>query len=211
MPPTESSPNPVPTPAPTFQVIYADPPWRYGNNVGRGGTKWGTIEAQYPTMALPDICALDVPAAPDSVLYLWATAPLLPEALAVMAAWGFKYKSCAVWDKGRARLGYWWRGQHELLLVGVRGKVSPPISSLRRSSVFSFPAGKHSAKPAQVRDYIASAFPEASRLEMFARTATPGWAVWGNEVTSDGNVALPTEAYVPAPKDYGGQRLLDFD
>jgi N6-adenosine-specific RNA methylase IME4 len=170
-----------------FDVIYADPPWRYGSPKAEPPNR--RIENHYPTMPLGDICALRVPAAKDAVLYLWATAPLLPEALQVMEAWGFRYKSCAIWDKQRVGIGHWWRGQHELLLVGVRGKARPPQSTLRRSSVFRAPRGRHSEKPAEVRDYIAQAFPAARRLEMFARVTSPGWKAWGNEVACDVEIA----------------------
>ncbi len=184
---------PPENPSPLYDVIYADPPWSYGNRPGRSDGKFGDIEGQYPTMHIDDICALPVPAAKNSVLYLWATSPLLPEAMRVIDAWGFRYKSSAVWDKGRARLGYWFRGQHEFLLVGTRGRVSPPAPALRRSSVFTDPAGRHSAKPEKVRDFIRDAFPDARRLEMFCRTPAPGWDVWGNEVDVTA-VGLPDPA-----------------
>jgi len=104
-----------------YGVIYADPPWRYQNGGSQGG-----VDDQYPTMDIADICALQIPAAENSVLYLWATAPLLPEGIRVLTAWGFEYKTSAVWDKQRLGIGYWFRGEHEHLLVGVRGNVSPP-------------------------------------------------------------------------------------
>jgi N6-adenosine-specific RNA methylase IME4 len=162
-----------------FDVVYADPPWRYGNM-----TPSASPENHYPTMGIEDICALDVPAANDAVLYLWGTAPLLPEALRVIDAWGFTYKTGAVWDKDRLGVGYWFRGQHEHLLVGVRGQVSPPSSDLRVSSVYRERSGRHSKKPDRVREQIATWFPQARRLEMFCRYPAPGWHVWGNQVDS---------------------------
>lgn len=162
----------------TYGVIYADPPWRYDFSK----SKSREIENQYPTMTVEEICALRVPAAKDCVLYLWATAPKLPEALAVMKAWGFSYKSCAVWDKKLFGMGYWFRGQHELLLVGTRGKISPPAQPLRTGSVFSIPRSKHSEKPDEIRNKISEWFPDLPKLEMFARTSSEGWSVWGNEV-----------------------------
>ena len=162
-----------------YDVIYADPPWQY--SFSRSDSR--KIENQYPTMKVGEICEMNIPANKDCVLYLWATAPKLLEALAVMEAWGFKYKTQAVWDKGKIGMGYWFRGQHELLLVGVRGKVSPPTQALRTSSVYQFKRGKHSKKPDEIRDLIGSWFPEANKLEMFCRTPAEGWAVFGNEVT----------------------------
>lgn len=162
-----------------YQVIYADPPWRYSFSK----TNNRKIENHYQTMTQADLCAgCPVPVAKDAVLYLWATAPKLLEALEVMSAWGFRYVTQAVWDKERLGMGFWFRGQHEILLVGVWGKMPPPAPSVRRSSVFRSPRGRHSAKPASVRDYIADAHPGARKVELFARVRVPGWDAWGNEV-----------------------------
>jgi N6-adenosine-specific RNA methylase IME4 len=177
-----------------YGIIYADPPWRYG--FSKSGSR--KIENHYPTMSIAEICALKVPAAKDAVLYLWATAPKLPEALEVVRAWGFEYKSCAVWDKLNLGMGYWFRGQHELLLVGVRGNVSPPDQRLRVSSVFQEKRTKHSRKPTLIRDLIASWYPQARKLEMFARQTADGWDCWGNEVVSVPLTAGFDENHKPA-------------
>ena len=163
-----------------FEVVYADPPWRY--YFSKSDSR--EIENQYPTMTVDEICALKIPSAKNSVLYLWATAPKLREALQVMAAWGFEYKSHGIWDKEIIGMGYWFRGQHELLLVGTKGKFSPPPQPLRIGSVIRERRSKHSKKPDAVRDLIASWFPDKSRVELFARQETVGWSVWGNEVKS---------------------------
>ena len=161
-----------------YDVILADPPWRY--TFSRSKTR--RVENQYPTMTLEEILAYPAPANKNAVLYLWATAPKLPEALAVMAAWGFTYKSCAVWDKVQIGMGYWFRGRHELLLVGTRGRFSPPGPGLRIPSIFTEPRGRHSAKPDFVHRLIEAAYPEASKVELFARQERPGWAAVGNEL-----------------------------
>lgn len=162
-----------------YDVIYADPPWRYGFS----RSKSRKIENQYPTMTVEEICALEVPAKEDAVLYLWATAPKLREALRVMDAWGFEYKTHAVWDKEKIGMGYWFRGQHELLLVGTKGHFSPPRVEARSCSVFRIPRSQiHSRKPEVIRDLIMNWFPDADRLEMFARERVDGWDAWGNEV-----------------------------
>jgi N6-adenosine-specific RNA methylase IME4 len=166
-----------------YDLIYADPPWDY--DVGTAPKKSQAPGSHYRTMSVTEIGSLRVPAARDAALYLWATAPFIPFALDVMTAWGFRYKTCAVWDKVRLGIGYWFRGQHELLLVGTRGKIRPPAAPARRSSMFRVPRGAHSAKPSEVRAHLEIAFPTARRLEMFARERTPGWAVWGDEVASD--------------------------
>ena len=135
-------------------------------------------------MALKDICALEVPSDDDCVLYLWATAPKLQEALEVMRAWGFTYKTHAVWDKEWIGMGYWFRGQHELLLVGVKGQVSPPKPKDRIPSVYSERRTEHSKKPSYFRDMITNSFPaEWGKLELFAREkGSQSWEVWGDEV-----------------------------
>lgn len=164
-----------------YQIIYADPPWRYNF----AAKKETSIEIHYPTMSLEEIKNLSIPSEDNSVLYLWATAPKLLEALTVMGAWGFTYKTQGMWDKGRTGIGYWFRGQHEIILIGTKGKFSPPIPKKRRSSIFQSPRRKHSQKPECVREYIKFAFPKCSKIELFAREKTPGWDVWGNEVESD--------------------------
>jgi N6-adenosine-specific RNA methylase IME4 len=163
-----------------FDVVYADPPWRYSFSKSHSRD----IENQYPTMAIDDICALRVPAADNCVLYLWATAPKLEEALRVVKAWGFTYKTHAVWDKEIIGMGYWFRGQHELLLVGTRGRVKAPAQELRVSSVIRERRTVHSRKPELVQDMIEHWFP-GPRLELFARRPREGWTVWGNEVDAN--------------------------
>ena len=161
-----------------YQIIYADPPWRY--DFSKSSTR--KIENQYQTMSIEDICKLPIPSAENSVLFLWATSPKLLEALEVMKAWGYTYKTHSVWDKETIGMGYWFRGQHELLLVGVKGKVSPPDPKNRGSSVFREKKTIHSKKPLWYRDYIATAFPQMRKIELFARDTADGWDCWGNEV-----------------------------
>lgn len=171
-------------PAPTladvtgpFAVLYADPPWRYDYAPAESRA----IENQYPTLSVEDICALPVEAlaAEDAVLYLWATSPKLVEALQVMAAWGFAYRTCAVWDKGVIGMGYYFRQQHEILLVGTRGHLPAPAPENRPSSVINAPRGVHSEKPAKVAELLEAMYPGLPKVELFCRTARPGWATWG--------------------------------
>ena len=166
-----------------YQIIYADPPWRYDFCKDNSDK----IEVHYPTMELQEIKDLvyKLPIDENAVLYLWATAPKLLEALVVMKSWGFEYKTQAVWDKGWIGMGYWFRGQHEILLVGVKGKFSPPSSSFRLSSIYKEKKSKHSKKPEYFRKMIDMQFTFHTKLELFARQKTEGWDVWGNEVESD--------------------------
>ena len=161
-----------------YDVIYADPPWQYSKGTT---TPSRTIENHYPTMPLADICGMDIPSNDNCVLFLWATVPLLPDAMQVLDEWGFTYKSSMSWDKCRLGLGHWFRVSHELLLVGVKGKVSPPTAGNRANSVLRVKRTKHSRKPDEARQVIERMFPDASRLEMFAREQWPGWDTHGNQ------------------------------
>ena len=169
-----------PLPAGAYRLLYADPPWRYEHIE----TESRAIENQYPTMSHDELCALTVPAAEDAVLFLWATSPKLAEAIQVLEAWGFTYRTCAVWDKELLGMGYYFRQQHELLLVAARGSLPVPDPSTRPASVFRSKRGKHSAKPLLVYDLLESMYPtftEEDRIELFNRIDRPGWTGWGNE------------------------------
>ena len=168
----------LPIPKGKFNVILADPPWRYQFVE----TESRAIENHYPSMELEEIKALRIPSDTDSVLYLWATAPKLEEALQVLNAWGFTYKTCAVWDKERKGMGYWFRIQHELLLVGVKGNFATPEPENRFDSIFRSPREEHSKKPEIVYEMIEQMFPTAKYLEVFARNIREGWASWGNQI-----------------------------
>jgi N6-adenosine-specific RNA methylase IME4 len=166
-----------------FRVIYADPPWKYGDE--RVGVAESTAaEHHYPTMPVADICALPVReiAASDAVLFLWATFPLLPDALAVVTAWGFKYKTAFVWAKGRPNMGHYHQADAELLLVATRGSCTPDVDTRETQVQLVKRTGRHSAKPEDFRDMIDRMYPHGARVELFARSAAPdGWCVWGNE------------------------------
>ncbi len=165
----------------TFSVIYADPPWRYEFSP----TSSRAIEKHYPTMSMEELFALEVPSASDCVLFMWATSPKLIEALQLIAAWGFLYRTHAIWDKEKIGIGSWFRGQHELLMVATKGTISPPAPALRISSVIRCTRGQHSRKPDYVRDMIDKWFPNVSKLEMFSRIQRHGWSNFGNEVEID--------------------------
>lgn len=161
-----------------YNVILCDPPWRYDF----AETKNREIENQYPTMTLEEIKGLNVPADDDCVMFMWATAPKLEQAFEVLKAWGFTYKTCAVWDKELIGMGYWFRGQHELLLVGVRGSPGVPAPENRFSSVIRARREGHSKKPDRVYEMIEKMVPNKNYLEMFARRKRENWSVWGNQV-----------------------------
>ena len=167
-------------PKDTYRIVYADPPWKYDFSETDSRD---LDERQYPTRSLADIISEAPKTASDSVLFLWATAPKLLEALEVLEAWGFTYVTHAVWDKGMIGMGYWFRGQHELLLVGKRGKFPPPAPKNRVASVLRHRRGRHSEKPEIVRELIEEWYPgedENSRLVMYSRKEYDGWTCWGH-------------------------------
>jgi N6-adenosine-specific RNA methylase IME4/ParB-like chromosome segregation protein Spo0J len=163
----------------TFPVIFADPPWRYDY----AETDTRAIENQYPTMAIEDICALPVAsiATDDCVLFLWATSPKLIEALDVVKAWGFAYKTCMVWAKDKIGMGYYARQQHELLLIATRGAPPTPAPADRPSSVITATRGEHSAKPDEFYAVIERMYPALPKIELFCRSPRDGWSAWGNQ------------------------------
>ena len=168
-----------------FGLLYVDPPWRFQPYSRITGMD-RAADNHYPTMTTKEIAALKVPAAPDCVLYLWATAPMLRDALDVMSAWGFTYKSHMVWIKNHQGTGYWFRNQHELLLIGTRGRVPAPAPGTQWSSALHAPRSAHSVKPSAVRRMLERQFPTTPKLEMFARGGRiRGWTRWGAEVEDE--------------------------
>jgi N6-adenosine-specific RNA methylase IME4 len=163
-----------------YGVIYADPPWPYDR--APMGDEGRHNDQHYSSMPLEEIKALPIPAADDCYLFLWATVPMLPQCLEVMAAWGFTYKSASTWVKDKAGTGYWVRGICEHLLIGKRGNVLSPAPGEQFPGVIEAPRGRHSEKPDIFAEHIARLFPNVPKLEMFAREERPGWDVWGNEV-----------------------------
>lgn len=163
----------------TYNIVYADPPWRYEHVK----TENRAIENHYPTMELDEICKLPITevAAPDAVLFIWATSPKLAEAIQVLTAWGFVYRTCMVWKKDKIGMGYYVRQQHELLLIATRGTLPVPMPSDRYSSVIDAPRGKHSEKPERFYEVIEAMYPEYDKVELFSRNVRKGWDGWGNQ------------------------------
>jgi N6-adenosine-specific RNA methylase IME4 len=136
----------------------------------------------YPTIGIEAIKAMQIPGSEDAVLFLWATVPMLPEAIDVLRAWGFAYKSHFVWNKDKIGTGYWNRNKHEILLVGTRGSVPAPAPGQQYPSIIDAPRGRHSEKPFAFREMIDELFPSLPKLELFARERFSGWEAWGNEI-----------------------------
>ena len=164
-----------------YGLILADPPYRYE----QAPSQERRVEQHYPTLSDREICDLAVPSlcAESAVLLLWATNPRLPTALKVMQAWGFTYKTNLAWVKPQVGMGFWLRGRHELLLLGVRGNFPAPEMGTQPESVLEAPRGRHSEKPEAVYELAESLFPGMARIELFARETRTGWHTWGNEPT----------------------------
>lgn len=161
-----------------FNVIYADPPWDYIPEVQLG----------YPTMKLDDICDLlrgSQAVSSDAVLFLWVPASRIVDGLKVIEAWGFRYITHAVWNKGEGGMGSYFRITHEVLMFATRGStVIPEVpTEARPGSVFSYKRGMHSQKPSEIYGVIERMYPELPKMELFRRgVPRDGWYSWGNEV-----------------------------
>ncbi|KKL13368.1 hypothetical protein LCGC14_2526480, partial [marine sediment metagenome] len=165
-----------------YNLIYADPPWRYEFSE----TDSRKVENHYPTMELEDILELPVSdiAADDCVLFMWATSPKLTDAVSVIEAWGFKYRTSAIWVKPQLGMGYYFRQQHELFLVAIKGSPGVPEPAFRVRSVMEFPRTKYSLKPKKYYEIIEQMYPDSKRIELFCREPRKGWSAWGNQVAA---------------------------
>jgi N6-adenosine-specific RNA methylase IME4 len=145
-----------------------------------------SADNHYATSELEVIKAINVAsiAAPDCILCLWATSPMMPQALEVMEAWGFAYKSQKVWDKVVAGTGYWSFNRHELFLIGTRGKVPCPAPGTQWPSIVVERKRAHSVKPEWGYRWVEEHFPNVPKIELFARRARAGWDCWGAEAPS---------------------------
>lgn len=165
-----------------YRVIYADPPWQYGDErVAAGGAV-----AQYPLMSIEQLCDMNVAdlAAKNAVLFLWVTVPLLAESMDVIDAWGFEYKTHIVWDKQKPFYGNYSHVQHELLCLCTKGSCVPRKDSHLPRSIITIKKTRHSAKPHEFYELIESLYPDGNRIELFARNKRDGWESWGNEINA---------------------------
>lgn len=179
-----SSRPPIPLPEGTYRIIYADPPWEYSDERGNLTGGYGPAERHYPTMSTDGLCEMPVVnlTADDAVLFLWSTSPTLPDALRVIEAWGFTYKSSFVWDKVGHNFGQYNSVRHELLLVATKGSCLPDEQKLFDSVVSVDKTSIHSEKPPVFREMIDTLYTWGPRIELFLRGEAPdGWVGWGNE------------------------------
>jgi N6-adenosine-specific RNA methylase IME4 len=185
-----------------YNIIYADPPWSYKDKNPAGGA-----DAQYPTMSIKDLCQMPVRklGSSDSVLFMWATWPTLPDALALMTAWGYQYKNCGfLWAKTNKikptpflGLGHWTRGNTEPCLLATRGKphrIDAKVEQLLvTDNLVVSPLTKHSRKPPEVRDRIIQLMGDTPAVELFARETAVGWDSHGNEMSPETSVLYSPE------------------
>ena len=170
-----------------YNVIYADPPWTFKTYSNKGLVK--SAENHYHCMTKEEIQNLPVPniSADDCVLFLWVTFPCLQEGMDLIKAWSFEYKTCAfTWVKRNKKsdswfwgLGYWTRSNSEVCLLATKGnphRVSKSVHQICDAKI-----REHSRKPDEIRDRIVALCGDVPRIELFARTASSGWDVWGDE------------------------------
>lgn len=170
-----------------YGVILADPPWSFSLWSAKGAAK--SAQAHYACLSADQISALPVRdmAAPDCLLFLWATWPMLPVAMRAMEAWGFAYKTGGAWAKqsrsGRKwafGTGYLFRGASEPFLIGTVGRPKQAVRDVRNLIVA--PVREHSRKPDDAHRILERMFPDVPKAELFARQRREGWDVFGNEV-----------------------------
>ena len=183
----------IPFPNKKYQIIYADPPWRFSSRECQkyGEKRFTPLERRYPTQSKDWIKKLPVRniADGDCALFLWTTDAHLKEAIETIEAWGFKYITIAfIWEKktktGKtvANVGAWTMKNYEICLLGTKGamlkhkKVHNIYQKVEEERTI------HSRKPDKVRQNIELLFGDLLRIELFARQETEGWDVWGNEV-----------------------------
>jgi len=167
-----------------YNIIYADPPWKYQES-------WGNGQVGYNTMTNQQI--IDMPVADISEeqahLYLWVTNPFIAEGLEVCKAWGFDYKTLITWVKTykdgnpEMGMGYYFRGCTEHIIFGVRGKMKC-INKTTKNMVMEVNPKKHSQKPHTFKEMIVKTSGDLPRIELFARNVgflKDGWDYWGDE------------------------------
>ena len=176
-----------------YNVIYADPPWKF-NSKNSGGNMISGAAQNYQVMKTADIAKMQVEqlCADDCLLVMWYVGAMPEDAITVCKAWGFRLMNMNgfVWNKltktGKPffGMGHATRAGSESALIGVKGKLGNLIKDRSVRAVINAPVGRHSEKPDDFRKAIVQLCGDVPRLEMFARVSTPGWDVFGNEVQS---------------------------
>ena len=177
----------IPFPNKKYNIIYADPAWYFKSYSSKGEGRNAT--QHYDCMSISDICNLPISniSKNDCVLFIWVIDPMLPQALEVIKAWGFKYKTVAfTWVKENKSegyftgLGYWTRANPEMCLLATKGKPKRISKSVRQLVMDK--RREHSRKPDRIRNDIVELCGDLPRIELFARQRVDGWEYWGNEI-----------------------------
>jgi N6-adenosine-specific RNA methylase IME4 len=175
-----------------YSLIYADPPW----NVKKIKRKCrpNQVDFDYPTLTLEQIKSIPVSTLADEncCLFLWTTQAYLPKAFEVMESWGFKYQRTITWDKQNGMCLFGFHNRTEFLLFGYRGKLDMYPKRKTIPTIFQISSKKlrHSQKPDEIRNAIEVFANNGNKIELFARSKSEGWDVWGNEVESDINLEV---------------------
>jgi len=181
-----------------YQIIYADPPWNFGNRMYSSNKQdhHRAITRAYPVLRTSDICKFPVSEITDNdcACFMWVADAFIPDALEVMKAWGFRYKTVAfVWQKKEKSgkqtcyMGQWTMKNCELVLFGTKGRMTQYLKSRRVRQLQEAVRERtiHSRKPLIIQSKIVEMFGDLPRIELFARQKVDGWDCWGNEVESD--------------------------
>ena len=165
-----------------FQVICADPPWSFNDKLTMSTTRRGS-QSHYPVLGIDAIKQLRVSELADdpAILALWCPSSLLDEGIDIVRAWGFSFKQTVVWPKKRIGMGHLFRNQHELALIGTRGKYSSIVRNRGQSTLLPTESLRHSQKPESLQDRLELML-DGSKLELFARRYRSGWTCLGNEL-----------------------------
>ena len=185
-----------------YQIIYADPPWHYRQGKSMGTQFQGACDRHYDTLTVDQLCELKVASLADTdcVLFLWATFPQLVEAMQLIKAWGFEYKTCGfnwvkLYQDGSPcfGVGYYTKSNGEICLLATKGSPHKFVTDNSISQMIMSQKTAHSRKPPIARSKIVQLLGDRPRIELFARKPDllfdaegyEGWDVWGNEVDSD--------------------------
>ncbi len=179
-----------------YQIIYADPPWKYNNRADNDTRYKGGAGNHYSLMDMKEIERLPINNLSDDncALFLWVTFPILDEQIRLFKKWGFDYKTLGFsWIKLNSKnlkpffgIGYYTKSNCEVCLLGIKGRMKPISNKV--SSVILSPRREHSRKPDEIREKIVELFGDLPRIELFAREKCEGWDSWGNEIESDINL-----------------------
>lgn len=171
-----------------YKVIYLDPPWEFKSWSKKGEEK--SAQNHYSCMSFDDLKQLPISkiGCKNSIMFMWATSPLIPKQIEIMEYWGYSFKTFGfTWVKTNKvspsyfiGLGYYTRSNPEYCLIGVKGSIGRPKNK-SISSIISSPIRQHSRKPDHIHGLIESMY-DGPYIELFARTDRNGWDVWGNEV-----------------------------